>query len=187
MLHMAEQGLQTQKVGEPYCPWKLQNKSQGFSVQCISVTQSCVMLCNPTDCSTPGFPVHHQLLELTHVHSCSLSRWCHPTSYLLSSLLLLPSIFPSIRVFWNESALHIRWAKYWSFSFSISASSEHSGLLSFRVDLFEVLARQGILKSSPTPQFKSIKSSVHSFLYGSSLTSIHDYWKNHRFNNMDFH
>ena len=91
--------------------------------------------------------------------------------------LLLPSIFPSTRVFSNESALHIRWPKYWSFSLSISASNEHPGLISFRMDRLDLLAVQGILKSSPTPQFKSINSLVLSFLYSPTLTSIHDYWK----------
>ena len=95
---------------------------------------------------------------------------CHP-------LLLLPSIFPSIRVLSSESVLHIRWPKYWSFS--ISPANEYSGLTSFRIDWFDLLAVQGTLKSSPTPQFKSINSSVLSFLYGSTLTFIHDYWKNH--------
>ena len=99
---------------------------------------------------------------------------CHP-------LLFLPSIFPSIRVFSNELVLHIRWAKYWSFSFSISPSNEYSGLISFRMDWLDLLAVQGTLKSSPTPQFKSINSSVLSFLYSPTLTSIHDYWKNHSF------
>ena len=94
---------------------------------------------------------------------------CHP-------LLLPPLIFPSIRVFSHESALHIRWPKYWSFSFNISPSNEYSGLISFRMDL---LAVQGTLKSLPMPQFKSINSSVLSFLYSPTLTSIHDYWKNH--------
>ena len=94
-------------------------------------------------------------------------------------LLLLPSIFPSIRVFSNESALHVRWPKYWSFGFSISPSNEHPGLISFRMDWLDLLAVQGTLKSSPTPQFKSINSLVHSFLYSPTLTSIHDYWKNH--------
>ena len=93
---------------------------------------------------------------------------CHP-------LLLLPSIFPSIRVFSSESVLHIRWPKYWSFSFSISPSSEYSGLISFGMDWLDLLAVQG----SPTPQFKSISSSALSFLYTSTLTSIHDCWKNH--------
>ena len=96
---------------------------------------------------------------------------CHP-------LLLLPSIFPSIRVFSDESALRIRWPKYWSFSFSISPSSEYSGLISFRTDLLDLLAVQGTLESSPTPQFKSTNSLVLSFLYSPTLTSIHDHWKN---------
>ena len=96
-------------------------------------------------------------------------------------LLLLPSIFPSTRVISNESALHIRWPKYWSFSFSISPSYEQSGLISFRIDWFDLLEFQGILESSPTPQFKSINCSVLSFLYTSTLTSILDYWKNHNF------
>ena len=74
----------------------------------------------------------------------SLSQWCHPTT---SSPLLLPSIFPSIRVFSNESALHIRWPKYWSFSFNISPSNEHPGLISFRVDWVDLLVVQGTLKS----------------------------------------
>ena len=89
-----------------------------------------------------------------------------PSNHLLLCypLLLLPSIFPSIRVFPSESALHIRWPKYWSFSFSISPSSEYSGLISFRIDWFDLLAVQWTLKSSPIPQFKSINSLVLSFL-----------------------
>ena len=104
---------------------------------------------------------------------------CHP-------LLLLPSIFPSIRVFPNESTLHIRWPKCWSFSFNISPSNEHPGLTSFRMDWLALLAVQGTLKkSSPTPQFKSINSLVLSFLYSPTLTSIHDYWKNHSLDQTD--
>ena len=91
---------------------------------------------------------------------------CHP-------LLLPPSI--SIRLFSNESVLCLRWPKYWSFSFSISPSNEYSGLVSFRMDWLDLLA---VSKDSPTPQFKSINSSVLSFLYCPTLTSIHDYWKN---------
>ena len=90
--------------------------------------------------------------------------------------LLPPSIFPSIRVFSNESVLHIRCPKYWSFSLSISPSKEYTGLISFRMDWLDLLAVQGTLKeSSPTPQFKSISSSLLSFLHSLSLTSIHDY------------
>ena len=92
-------------------------------------------------------------------------------------LLLLRSIFPSIRVFSNESALRIRWPKYWSFSFSISPSNEQPGLISFRMDWLDFLARDS-QESSPTPQFKSINSLVFSFLYSPTVTSIHDYWKN---------
>ena len=93
---------------------------------------------------------------------------------------LLPlSIFPSIRAFSNESLLRIRWPKYWSFSFSISPSTEYSWLISFRMDWLHLLAVQGTRKSlsSPTPQFKSIDSSALSLLYIPTLTSIHDYWK----------
>ena len=97
--------------------------------------------------------------------------------------ILLPLIFPSIRVFSNESALHIRWPKYWSFSFSISPSNEYSGLISFRIDWFDLLAVQGTLKSLLQPTVQK-----HQFfgiqLYGSTLTSIHDYWKSHRFDYM---
>ena len=104
-----------------------------------------------------------------------------PSSHLIicRPLLLLPSIFPSIRVFSNESALHIRWPKYWSFRFNISPSNEHPGLISFRMDEPDLLAVQGTQESSPIPQFKSINSSVLTFLYSPILTSIHDYWKNH--------
>ena len=104
-----------------------------------------------------------------------------PSNHLIlcRPLLLLPSIFPSIRVFSNESALRIRWRKYWSFSFSISPSSEYSGLISFQIDWFDLLVVQGILESSPTPQFRSISSLALSFLYGPTLTSIHDSRKNH--------
>ena len=91
-------------------------------------------------------------------------------------LFLPPSIFPSIRVFSNESVLHIRWPKYWSFSFSIIPSNEHPELISFRMDWLELLAVQG---STPTPQFKSINSSALSFLQSPTLQSIHDHWKNH--------
>ena len=94
---------------------------------------------------------------------------CHP-------LLLLPSIFPSIRVFSSESVLRIRWPKYWSFSFSISPANEYSGLISFRMDWLDLLAVQGTLKS-PTPQFKRINFLALSFLYCPTLTSICNYWR----------
>ena len=102
-----------------------------------------------------------------------------PSTHLIlcRPLLLLPSIFPNIRVFSNESVLPIRWPKYCSFSFS--PSNEYSGLISFRVDWFDLFAVQGTLKSSPTPQFKSINSLVLSFLHSPTLTSIHDHRENH--------
>ena len=98
------------------------------------------------DCCMPGFPIHHQLPELTQTRVHRLGHAIQP-SHPLSSLLLPPSIFPSIRVFSNVSVLHIRWSKYWTFSFSINTSSEYSGLISFRIDWFDHLAVQGTLKS----------------------------------------
>ena len=115
------------------------------------------------------------LLKLMSIESVMPSNHlilCHP-------LLLPPSILPSIRVFSSELVLHIRWPKYWNFSFRTSPSNEYSGLMSFRIDWFDLSAVQGPLKSSPTPQFKSINSSVLIFLYSPTLTSIHEYWKNH--------
>ena len=113
------------------------------------------------------------LLKLMSIELVMRSNYlilCHP-------FLPLPSIFPSIRVFSNESALCIRWPKYWSFNFSISISpsSDYSGLISFRMDWLDFLVVQGTLKSLPTPQLKSIKSSALSFVYSPPLTSIHDY------------
>ena len=111
-------------------------------------------------------------------NSCPSSRWCHPTH--CRPFLLPPSTFPGIRVFSNESVLLIRWRKYWSFSISISLSSEYSGLISFRIDWLDLFAVQGTLKSI-TPQLKSINSLASRFLYSPTLTSIHDYWINHSF------
>ena len=128
-----------------------------LSVQFSSVTQSCLTLWDPMDCSMPGFPVHHQLPELaeTHVHWVSDAI---QTSHPLLSPFSLPSIFPSIRVFSNESVLCIRWSKYWSFSFSISPSNKYSGLISFRMDWLDLLAVQGTLKS--LLQHHSSKASI---------------------------
>ena len=121
-------------------------------VQLLSPT-----LCDPTGCSTPGFPVHHHLLELTETHVHQVGDVSNHL-ILCRPLLLLPSIFTSIRVFSNESALCVRWPKYWSFSLSISPSSEYSGLISFRIDWFDLLAVQGTLKS--LLQHHSSKASI---------------------------
>ena len=115
------------------------------------------------------------LLKLMSIESVMPSNhliFCWP-------LLLQTSVFPSIRVFSNESLLPIRWPKYWSFSFSISPSNEYSRLITFGIDWFDLLAVQGTQESSPAPQFESINSSALSLFYGPALTSIHDYWKNH--------
>ena len=141
----------------------LKNLSSGyqFSQSVSSVAQLCL------DCGTPDLPVHHQLPELaqTHVHQVSDAiQSSHP----LSSLSPPAFIFPSIRVFSKESVLCIRWPKYWSFS--ISPSNEYLGLIFFRIDWLDLLAVPGTLQeSSPAPQFKSINSSVLSFLYGPSI------------------
>ena len=144
------------------------------------MAQSCPTLSDPMSCSTPGLPIHHNSQSVSKPMCIELVMpsnhliLCHP-------LLLLPSIFPSIKVFPSESALHIRWPKYWSLSFNISSFNEHPGLISFRMDWLDLLAVQGTQESSPTPQFKSINSSALSFLYDPTLTSIHDCWKNHSF------
>ena len=124
-----------------------------------------------------SFTISQSLLKFMPIESVMLSNHlilCH-------LLHLLPSIFPSIRVLSNESALCIRWPMYWSFSFSISPSSEYSGLISFRIDLLDLIAVQGTQESSLVPQFKSINPSVLSLLYGPTLTSEHDNWENHSF------
>ena len=115
--------------------------------------------------------------------SCPLIRWCHPTITSSVVPLLPPSVFPSITVFSIESALCIRWPKYWSFSFNISPSNEHPGLISFRMAGSPCSPRDS-QESTPTPQFKSINSAL-SFIYSPTLTSIHDYWKNHSLEEMD--
>ena len=131
------------------------------------------------DCSSPGFPAHHQLPELaqTHVHrvgdaiQTSLSSPSPPAF----SLSQHQDLF-------HESVLCIKWPKFWSFSFSISPSNEYLVLISFRIDDLISLQSKDYQESSLTPQFKSINSLVLSFLYGPNFTSIHDYWKNHSFN-----
>ena len=133
-----------------------------------SVTQLCPTLGDPMSCSMPGSPVHHQLLELSPTHVHWVSEAIQP-SQLCHHFLLLPSVFASIRVFSNESVLHIRWPKYWSFSFSISISNEYLGLISFRIDWFDLLAVQGTLKS--LLQHLSLKGSILKHSLWSSLWS----------------
>ena len=123
-------------------------------VQFSSVAQSCPTLCDPMYCNTPGLPVHHQLPEFTQTHVHGVSDAIQPSH----PLLLLPPIPPSIRVFSNESNLHMRWPKYWRFSFSISPSKEHPGLISFRMDWLDLLAVQGTLRS--LLQHHSSKASI---------------------------
>ena len=122
---------------------------------------SCVCLCDPTDCSTPGLPVHHQLLKPTQTHVHHIGDAIQP-SHPLSSPLLLPSIFPSIRVFSNESVLCIRWSKYWSFSFSIGPPSEYSGLISFRM-----------------PGWISLQSKGLSRVFSNTTVQTHQFFRTH--------
>ena len=131
-----------------------------------SVSHSFLTLHNHMNCSTADLPVHDQLLEFTQTHV----HWVGDHLILCCPLILLPSIFPNIRVFSNESALHIRWPKYWTFSFNISPSNEHPGPISLRMDW---------LQSEGISRVFSKSSSALSFLYSPTLTSIHDCWKNH--------
>ena len=118
--------------------------SPSFTLSSVQLLSHIWLFCDPMNCSMPGFPVCHQLLELAQIMSIELVM---PSNHLIlcRPLLLLPSIFPSIKVFSNESVLHIRWPKYWSFS--ISPSNEYSRLISFRIDWFDLLSVQGTLKS----------------------------------------
>ena len=144
--------------------------------QFSSVTQLCPTLCDPMNHSTPGLPVHHKLPKFTQTHVHQDSDAIQP-SHPLSSPSPPALKRPSIRVFSNESALHIRWLKYWSFSFNISPSNEHPGLISFKMDWLDLFAVQGSLL-----QHHSSKESISlalSFLYSPTLTCIHDHWKNH--------
>ena len=152
-----------------------------LSCCCCSVAHPRLTLCNPMDCSTPCLSVPRISWSLPKfmcialvMPSSHLTLWC--------SLLCLPSVFPSIRVFSDESVLGIRWPEYWSFSFSISPSNEYLVLISFRMDWLDLLVVQGTLKSLlQHHSSKASSSSVLSFLYGPTLTSIHGYWKNHSF------
>ena len=139
-------------------------------VTCCSVTQSCLTLCDPMDCSKPGFLVLHHLLELAHTHVHWLSDAIQRSRALSSPSPPAFNLSQHLsQVFSNESSLRIKWPKYWSFNFSISPSNEYSGLISFRTDWFDFLAVQGTFKS--LPQHHSSKASVlqfSAFLWSSS-------------------
>ena len=141
------------RISNPVRDWYLYLNICQFS----SVAQSCPTLCNPMNRSTPGLPVHHQLPEFTQTH---VHRISDAISHLIlcPPLLLLPPIPPSIKVFSNESTLHMRWPKYWSFSFSIIPSKEIPGLISLRMDWLDLLVVQGTLKS--LLQHHSSKASI---------------------------
>ena len=154
-------------------------KPPSTSVQFSSVAQSCQTLCNPMNCSMPGLPVHHQLPEFTRTHIHRVSDGIQPSHALSSPSPPAPN--PSQhQSLSNESTLHMRWPKYWSFSFGIIPSKEIPGLISFRMDWLDLLAVQGTLKS--LLQHHSSKASILqclAFFTSPTLTSIHDHWKNH--------
>ena len=157
----------TGHIPAPHLPFQFSSVAQLCPTLCDPMTAVCQASISITDSqSLPKITSIELVIQSNHV------ILCHP-------LLLPPSIFPWIKVFSNESALRIRWPKYWSFSFNISPSNEYSGLISFRVDWLDPLAVQETLKSLLQPEFKSINSLVLSFLYSPTLTSIQDYWKNH--------
>ena len=131
--------------------------SKSISEFFSSVAQSCPTLCDPMDCSTPGLPVHHQLPELAQIHVHRVGDAIQSSPPLFSPSPPA-SIFPSIRIFSSEPALHIKWPKYWSFSLNISSSNEYSGLISFRIDWLDLLAIQESLKS--LLQHHSSKASI---------------------------
>ena len=164
------------QVAHPLCGWDFKHCSSVVAVQLLS----CIWLCHPIDTAhqaSLSFTISWNLLKLMSIESVMPSNnliLCH-------HLLLLPSIFPSVGVFSNESGHCIRWPKYWSFSFSISPSSEYSGLISFSIDWFYLFAVQGTLNSLLQHTVQSINSSVCTLLYGLTLISIHDFWKNQSF------
>ena len=176
--------------------WKLGNVATEASLELESrvwvlvptfifvVAELGLTLCDPIDCSKAGSSVLHylwSLLKFMSVDSLLLSKHL----ILCSLLLLLPSVFPSIRVFFNESALCIRCPKFWSFSFTISPSNEYSGLFLLRWLVWSSCCPRDFQESSPAPQFKNISSLVLSLLYGPTFMFVHAYWKNHSFGYMD--
>ena len=159
----------------------LQNFLPIVVVQFLSHVQLFANPCNAAHQASLSFTISGNLLK---VMSIELVK---PSNYLalFCPLLLLPLIFPSIRVFSNESVLHIWWPNYWSFSFSISPSNEYSGLISLWMDWFAIVAVQKTQESSPIPQFNSINSLALSLHYRPTFTSINDSQKNHSFDQMD--
>ena len=148
-----------------------------FVVQSLTLSGLFVIPWTAAHQASLSFTISWSLLKLMSIELVIPSNHlilCRP-------LLLLPSILPSIKVFSNESGGHFRWPKYWSFSFSICPSNEYSRLIFFRIDCFGLLVVKGTLESSPAPQFKNINSLALSLLYGPTVTSKHDYWKNHSF------
>ena len=150
-----------------------------------SIAKSCMTFCKPMECRQPSlsFTISQSLLKLMATESVMASYHF----ILCRSLFFLSSIFPSIRVFFNELALHIRWPKYWNFSFGfrISPFNEYLGLISFRIEWFDLLALEGLSGVFSGLIVKSINSWALSLIYGPTLTSIYDYWKNHSFDCMD--
>ena len=147
------------------------------SVQFSSVAQSGLILCNAMNCSMPGLPVHHQLPDFTQTHVHRVSDAVQPSHPLSSHSPLGTQSPPSIRVFSNESAICMRWPKYWSFSFSISPSNEHPGLISFRMDWWISLQSKGLFKS--LLQHHSSKASILWFSAFFTVQLSHDHWKNY--------
>ena len=144
----------------------------------VKVAQLCPTLCDPIDCSMPGIPGHHQLMELAQTDVHRVGDAIQPSHSLLSPSPPSLQYLPALGFFSNELALHIRWSKHCSFSFIISPSNEYSRLISFRIDWFDLLAVQGTLKN--LPEHHSSKSSILQ-CSASTLTSIHNYWKSHNF------
>ena len=161
-------------------PWRFPRERAGSpSLGSLLLLLSSLWLCDPMDCTTQAFlpfTISQTSLKLMPIESVM------PSNHLiLCHALLLPSIFPSIRVFSNELALHIRWPKYWSVSFSISPSINIQSWFPLGLTLWSPCSPRDSQESSPAPQFKGINSLVLSLLHGPTLTSIHDYWKNHSF------
>ena len=156
----------------------LSQKIYSICVQFSSVTQSCLTLCDPMNCSMPGLPVHHQLPDVSKLMSIELVM---PSSHLIlcCPLLLLLPIPPSIRVFSNESTLRMRWPKYWNFSFSISPSNNTQDWSPLEWTGWISLQSKGLSRVFSNTTVQNINSSAFSFLHSPTLISIHDHWKNH--------